>query len=221
MRKILIPLFFIIFFFGCVQEQELVDPETGTTLAEVEVREYEGENLSSVNDFRENSIKGPQYIDIENYSLKIHGLVEEPKNLTYEQVLENDHYNKVVTLNCVEGWSAKILWEGVLLRDVLDTAKPTQDATTVIFRAYDGYSTAYPIEYFTDNDIILAYKMNEIPLPPERGFPFQLVAETKWGYKWIKWITEIELSDDESYRGYWESRGYSNSGELNEPFLGD
>jgi DMSO/TMAO reductase YedYZ molybdopterin-dependent catalytic subunit len=65
----------------------------------------------------------------------------------------------------------------------------------------------------------LAYEMNEIPLPPERGFPFQLVAESKWGYKWIKWVTKIELSDDVNYKGYWESRGYSNNADLNKGFF--
>jgi DMSO/TMAO reductase YedYZ molybdopterin-dependent catalytic subunit len=60
----------------------------------------------------------------------------------------------------------------------------------------------------------MAYKMNGVDLPAERGFPFQLVAEDKWGYKWAKWITEIELSDDEGFRGYWESRGYSRTGDL-------
>jgi len=61
--------------------------------------------------------------------------------------------------------------------------------------------------------------MNEITVPPERGFPFELVAESKWGYKWIKWITAIELSDDVDYRGYWEKRGYSNAADLDEWFF--
>ena len=52
-------------------------------------------------------------------------------------------------------------------------------------------------------------------LPAERGYPFELVAEDKWGYKWIKWIEKIELTDNPNYRGYWEQRGYSNSGNLN------
>ena len=65
-----------------------------------------------------------------------------------------------------------------------------------------------------ERDLLLAYKMNGLALPPERGFPFQLVAEDKWGYKWIKWITEIEFSDDEDYEGFWEQRGYSDSGDL-------
>jgi DMSO/TMAO reductase YedYZ molybdopterin-dependent catalytic subunit len=56
--------------------------------------------------------------------------------------------------------------------------------------------------------------MNNVVLPPERGFPFQLVAEDKLGYKWIKWITKIELSDDTGYLGYWESYGFPNDAEL-------
>jgi DMSO/TMAO reductase YedYZ molybdopterin-dependent catalytic subunit len=67
-----------------------------------------------------------------------------------------------------------------------------------------------------NNDIIMASKMNGLTLPAERGFPFQLVAEDKWGYKWLKWITQIEFSDNEAYLGYWESFGYSNSGWLHE-----
>ena len=51
---------------------------------------------------------------------------------------------------------------------------------------------------------------------PQHGFPFRLVAEDKWGYKWIKWIDEIELSDNPDYQGYWEQRGYSESGNLSE-----
>jgi len=65
----------------------------------------------------------------------------------------------------------------------------------------------------------MAHKMNNLTLAAERGLPFQLVAESKWGYKWIKWITEIELSDEVNYKGYWESRGYSKGGDLDESFL--
>jgi DMSO/TMAO reductase YedYZ molybdopterin-dependent catalytic subunit len=191
-------------------------------LAPVEVREYEGVDLSSINAFRENSIEGPQEIDVESYSLSITGLVTNSTSDTYDEVLNRyQHYKKVVTLDCVEGWSVTILWEGVLVRDLLAEAGPLANAEVVIFHAYDGYTTSLPIDYIMDNDILMAYKMNDVILPPERGFPFQLVAESKWGYKWIKWITEIELSDDASYRGYWESRGYSNSADLGESFFGD
>lgn len=189
-------------------------------LGPVEIREYEGRNLSSVDDFRENSIKGPQHVDLENYQLKVRGLVESPKNYTYDEVIEkHQHYKKVITLHCVEGWSVDILWEGVLVGELLETSSPLTNARVVIFHAHDGYTTSLPLDYIMKNEIIMAYKMNEISLPSERGFPFQLVAESKWGYKWIKWITEIELSDDVNYRGYWESRGYSNYADLDKGFF--
>jgi DMSO/TMAO reductase YedYZ molybdopterin-dependent catalytic subunit len=84
----------------------------------------------------------------------------------------------------------------------------------VIFYAQDGYSTSLPLSYIVSNNIMIAYKMNGVVLPPDRGYPFQLVAESKYGYKWIKWITQIEVSDDANYRGYWESRGYSNNADF-------
>jgi DMSO/TMAO reductase YedYZ molybdopterin-dependent catalytic subunit len=189
-------------------------------LAAVQVRNYEGEDLSSITAFRENSIKGPQSVDINSYRLKVTGLVGEQKDYTYDQVLSDfANYQKVVTLNCVEGWSATILWEGVLVKDILNASNPLPEGKVVIFHAYDGYTTSFPLEYLMDNDIMLAYKMNDVVLPAERGFPFQLVAEEKWGYKWIKWVTEIELSDDENYKGFWEQRGYSNSGDLDKGFF--
>ncbi len=102
----------------------------------------------------------------------------------------------------------------MLLKELIEKAKPLDKAAVVIFHAYDGYTTSLPLDYLIDNKILLAYKMNGITMPPERGFPFELVAESKWGYKWIKWIVRIELSDDVDYRGFWESRGYSNEADL-------
>ena len=184
-------------------------------LSPVEIREYKGQKLSSINDFRENSIKGPQQIALKNYNLTISGLVNDTKVYTYSDVINNHkHYEKVVTLYCVEGWDVTILWEGVLLKDLLDEAGINPKVKTVIFYAYDGYSTSLPLDFIINNNILLAYKMNGDALPAERGFPFQLVAESKLGYKWIKWITKIELSDNENYKGYWESRGYSNEADV-------
>jgi DMSO/TMAO reductase YedYZ molybdopterin-dependent catalytic subunit len=180
-----------------------------------EIRDYEGQNLSSIGDFRENSIKGPQNISTAAYRLQITGLVNRTIEYSYDEVLAKfQKYEKVVTLHCVEGWSVTILWEGVLVDDLLRDAGVNSSAVAVIFYAYDGYSTALPLDYITNNSIIIAYKMNGVVLPPERGFPFQLVAESQYGYKWIKWITQIELTGNSDYLGYWESRGYPNNATL-------
>ena len=176
-----------------------------------EIREYEGHDLSSIGDFSANAIKGTQNVNASTYSLTITGLVNETLAYSYDDVINGfQKYQKVITLHCVEGWSVRILWEGFLLKDLLNETGIDPNATVVIFHAYDGYSTSLPLTYILENDILIAYKMNGLPLPPERGFPFQLVAESKYGYKWIKWITTIELSDNADYLGYWERRGYSN-----------
>ena len=203
---------------GCLGSQQTAPQQ----LPGAEVREYNGKPLSSVNDFRENSIKGPQHVNITDYRLTVDGLVEKKQVFTYDQVLRGfTHYQKVTTLFCVEGWDATILWEGVKVSDLIDAAGPDPRANTVIFTGVDGYTSSEPLDYINQNNILLAYGMNNITMPAERGFPFELVAEDKWGYKWIKWVTEIQLSDDPTYRGYWESRGYTNSGDLNTSFIGD
>jgi len=188
-------------------------------LSGVEVRNYQGQKLSSVNDFRENSINGPQYINTSDYHLEVTGMVQNPRNYTYQEVIDHQNYEKVVKLDCVEGWDVTILWQGILISDLLQEAKPLPGAKVVIFYAYDNYSTSFPIDYLQNNQIIMAYKMNNVTIPPERGYPFMLVAQSKWGYKWIKWITKIEVSNNASYQGYWESRGYSDSGDLNQNYL--
>ena len=203
-------------FFGCGTSND--DTSSLTDLQEltkIEVTEYEGKDLSSLTDFRENSIKGPQYINYDVYTLTIDGLIEQPISLTYDEVLDNQKYTKVVTLHCVEGWSVDILWEGILLADLFEAVDIQESADTVIFHSEDGYSTALPLQTIMDRQLMIAYKMNGVVLPPERGFPFQLVAEDKLGYKWIKWITRIELSDDANYKGYWEQRGFGNEADVN------
>lgn len=197
---------------GCAARSPRVLPGT-------EVRNYRGARLDSVNDFRENSIKGPQNVDIAKYRLRVSGGVKTPATYTYEQIVTRETtYTKVVQLDCVEGWSVKILWEGVLLSELIDRAQPSTDATTVIFHAADGYTTSLPLAYIRDAKILLAYKMNGITIPKERGYPFMVVAQDRWGYKWAKWVTRIEVSNDPNYLGYWEQRGYSSTGLRSQDF---
>ncbi|KQC04168.1 MAG: oxidoreductase [Methanoculleus sp. SDB] len=198
-----------------------IDSPELTLVSAGEIRNYEGEDLSSIRDFRENSIRGPQHITITAYTLTVDGLVDRPLSYRYDDIVGSfPRYGNVVTLSCVEGWSATIFWEGVRVQDLITPAGIDPRSDTIIFHAYDGYSTSFPRSYIEDNDIILAYRMNNVTLPPERGYPFTLVAEDKWGYKWIKWVTAIELSDDPGYRGYWESRGYSQDANLSRGFFG-
>jgi len=208
----LIVMLFALLVFAIYYSQNPLQPKN---LYPGEVRDYQGENLSSIADVRENAIKGTQNINVSTYHLEITGLVNKTADYTYDQVINSfQKYQKVVTLYCVEGWSAKILWEGILLDDLIKEAGVNSSAVGAIFYASDGYSTELPLDYITNHNIIIAYKMNGLVIPPERGFPFQLVSESQYGYKWIKWITIIELTDNPDYLGYWESRGYPNNATL-------
>ena len=79
-----------------------------------------------------------------------------------------------------------------------------------------GY-TSLDLSYIKDNNIIIALKDNNITLTPNTGFPLQVVAKSKYDYKWAKWVTRIVLSSNTNFRGNWETLGYNNNGDINGP----
>ena len=183
-----------------------------------EVTQYQGQNLTSVNNFLldidehpDVAIDGTQYINQTTYRLTVTGLVNRTAEFTYDDLVNNfTSSQQVGTLLCVEGWSVTMLWQGVPISDLIQEAGASTNATNLIFTGSDGYTTALPLSYVVQNNLILAYKVNNVTLPAPAGFPLALVAQSQYGYKWIKWVTEINVSNDSSYLGYWESRGYPN-----------
>ncbi|MBP1743091.1 MAG: oxidoreductase [Firmicutes bacterium] len=193
-----------------------ISSATESRYQELEIREYNGVRLDPSIGPRDNSISGVQQVNIAAYTLKVSGLVNNPLSLTYDDILALPAFEKLVTLNCVEGWDATVLWKGVLLKDIIDMASAESAANTVIFHSADGYTTSLPLQDIIDKNIILAYSSNGITLPAEMGYPFIVVAENKLGYKWARWVNEIELSDNPDYKGYWETRGFDNEAEITE-----
>jgi DMSO/TMAO reductase YedYZ molybdopterin-dependent catalytic subunit len=102
---------------------------------------------------------------------------------------------------------------------ILDGAGVKPEAKILIFNTADSSSgyTSLDLSYIREKDIIIALRLNDINLPTDRGFRFQVVAEGKYGYKWAEWVTRIEVSDNENFCGYWESRGYNNNADSNGP----
>jgi DMSO/TMAO reductase YedYZ molybdopterin-dependent catalytic subunit len=195
-------------------EPETISSATMSRYRENEIKEYKGAKLDPAVGPRDNSIHGVQYMSTDYYSLSLTGEVVTPLELSYEEVIALDAYERNITLYCVEGWDATILWKGVLMKDLLDLAGINDSAITVIFHSVDGYTTSLPLDTIIDNELILAYQANGLDLPPEMGYPFIFVAEDKLGYKWARWVTGIELSTDADYEGYWEQRGYSNEADI-------
>lgn len=194
-----------------------VTPTTSTFPGEV--TQYQNQSLTSISTFisylnghPDVSIEGTQNINQATYRLTLSGLVNRTMRYTYDDIISNFSSNQqVATMLCVEGWSITMLWQGVPIKDLLQDAGASPNATTIIFSAPDGYTTELPISYIIQNNLILAYKVNNVTLTPQVGWPFMLIAQNQYGYKWIKWVTELQVSNDTSYLGYWESRGYPNN----------
>jgi DMSO/TMAO reductase YedYZ molybdopterin-dependent catalytic subunit len=196
----------------------VVQEPVSSHLPEAEIASYNGVSLTPLSEQGNNAIKGTQEINILTYRLHVTGLVENDLNMSYEQLLELPAYSELVYMPCVEGWGFPAKWTGFRVLDLLNLSGLKPSAKFVLFLTADGYSTSLPLDYLSENRILLAYGINDVTLPPERGFPLQLVAKNKYGYKWAKWITSIEVTDRD-VRGYWESRGYSNSGNVGQfPF---
>jgi DMSO/TMAO reductase YedYZ molybdopterin-dependent catalytic subunit len=190
-----------------------------TSPAEVEATEFMGHKLTPISQQNNNALSGTQYIDRATYRLTVDGLVSHPLSLSYDDLQAYPQVSQLMGLDCVEGWSFTAKWTGPALSDILNDAGVKPEAQIVIFYTADvpqGYSSL-DLSYIYENNIIIALKDNDITLTPDRGFPFQVVAMSKFGYKWAKWVTRIELSSDTSFRGYWESFGYNNNADVNGP----
>lgn len=186
---------------------------------EVEATEFMGHKLTPINQQRNNALKGTQHIDWSTYKLTVDGLVDNPLSLSYADLQAYPQISQLMDLDCVEGWNFTAKWTGPALAALFNDAKVKPEAKIAIFHTADvpgGYSSL-DLSYIYNNKIIIALKDNDITLPADRGFPFQVVAMSKFGYKWAKWITRIELSSDTGFRGYWESAGYNNNADANGP----
>ena len=184
---------------------------------EVEATEFLGTELTPISEQGNNALRGTQYIERETYQLSVDGLVAKPLNLSYDDLLSYPQESRLVYMPCVEGWGFWAKWTGPRLAAIFEDAGVKVETITVIFHCADeeGY-TSLELDYILQRDIIIALKLNDVTLPPERGFPFQVVAEDKYGYKWAKWVSGIELSD-EDYHGFWERAGYNNQADAGGP----
>jgi DMSO/TMAO reductase YedYZ molybdopterin-dependent catalytic subunit len=195
---------------------------TGTV--EVEATEFLGQKLTPVTEQRNNALIGTQNIDRDTYRLTVDGQVEKSLSLTYDDLMAYPQISKLMDLNCVEGWDFTAKWTGPMLSSVFDDAGIKPEAVIAIFYTTDvsdkGY-TSLPLNYIKERNIIIGLKLNDLILPPSRGFPFQVVAESKYGYKWAKWVNRIELSSNQDFKGYWESYGYNNNADIDGPELED
>ena len=200
-------------FLGCGGGSTPGSTTESTLFGPGEATEFQGTPLTPISRQDNNALKGTQEIDRDTYRLVVDGLVDSPLSLSYADLQALEQESWLMDLNCVEGWSFTAKWTGPSLSAILDDAGVKPEAVIAIFYSADvpdGY-TSLDVQYIRDNGILLALKLNDLTLPADRGFPLQLVAKQKFGYKWAKWVTRIELSADTDFRGFWEGQGYNNN----------
>ncbi|GAA1975050.1 molybdopterin-dependent oxidoreductase [Microbacterium pumilum] len=155
------------------------------------------------------------------WSLRIHGLVENEVEITWDELLALPLEESVTTLTCVSNevggdLVGNAVWLGYPIRELLARAKPTSDADMVLSHSSDGFTASTPLEVLQDDrNAILAVGMNGEPLPAEHGFPVRMVVPGLYGYvSATKWVVELEVTRFDRARAYWTDRGWSERGPI-------
>lgn len=149
-------------------------------------------------------------VSVERWRLRLFGLVDQPIELDFDGLRQLPQQQFTIDFHCVTRWSQLDMpWEGVLARDLILRAAPSDDAHFVTLHGADGYTTNLPLEALLDDDVIIAHSVFGKPLTAEHGGPVRLVVPKRYAWKSAKWLTGIEFHAEDR-PGFWEVRGYHN-----------
>ena len=188
-------------------------------------REYREADISAV--FRANGTTMPTNAAYQallasrfrDYRLLVNGLVERPASLSIGDLRTLETRTQITRHDCVEGWSVIGKWRGTPLSAVLDHVGVDPQARYVVFHCFDEMDPGAP--YYESLDLtearhpqtLLAYELNDKPLPVPNGAPLRLRVGRQLGYKQAKYLGRIELVHSFAAiggggGGYWEDQGY-------------
>lgn len=142
------------------------------------------------------------------YRLVVDGMVGRRLDLTLADLQSLPATELVKPFQCVTGWRVDgVRWRGVALTDLLDSAGVGAGATALHFESFDGvYTESLTLDQARRSDVTVAYSMDDAPLSREHGGPARLYVAPMYGYKSIKWLSRISVTDRVE-PGYWETEG--------------
>lgn len=158
--------------------------------------------------------------DFKDYKLRVGGLVENPVELSIQDLKKMGLEQNITMHHCIQGWSGIAEWGGLPIKQLVDLVKPHSTVRTVVFYSFgEGlFGGTYYDTHSLDNCLkphsILAWEMNYKTLSKEHGAPLRLRVENQLGYKMVKWITAIEFLDTYEHTG----KGYGGKNEDDEYF---
>lgn len=168
--------------------------------------------LTRNQDFYITSIDVTPNIQLDEWALSIQGMVEKPVKFQYQDLLKVPHRTMIATLECignpVGGESIGTAeWEGIPLHVLLEQAGISPDGVDLVMQAKDGYSDSISLARARETDVMLALKMNGVPLPPDHGYPARIIVPGLYGIKNVKWLTRLEVVNYD-YKGHWQREGW-------------
>jgi len=169
---------------------------------------------------------GVPALDTAQWSLAVDGLVERPLHLKFADLTAYPKHAITSFHQCAGSPLApheptqrisNVRWAGALLADVLRDAKPAREAKFVWSRgadhgefgglAHEAYVKDLPIERVA-RDVLIAYELNDAPLPPAHGYPARLLVPGFYGTNSVKWLTRIALAERRA-EGAFTTRWYN------------
>ena len=169
-----------------------------------------GVPLPGADEFRYYTVTGSYpVIPADTYELTVDGMVREPLRLRLSDLRSMKRTHLVHRFQCVTGWYVpNVPWEGVRLSELLERAGVAPKATALRFFSADGvYTESLTLSQARLADILVADKMLDADLTADHGGPVRLYVAPMYGYKSIKWMDRIEVTN-EVVPGYWENGGY-------------
>jgi DMSO/TMAO reductase YedYZ molybdopterin-dependent catalytic subunit len=156
-------------------------------------------------------------VPIDGYTLRIHGMVDTPLELSFEDLLDRRMIERRITLTCVSNpvggqYVGNATWLGVPVRDLLAEAGVKAGADAVKSTSADDMTIGTPLRPLTDagRDALIAVGMNGEPLPVAHGYPVRMVVPGLYGYvSATKWLVDLEVTRFADFKAYWSTRGYS------------
>lgn len=144
------------------------------------------------------------------FRLKVHGLVEKPFEVDFDQLLGLPQTETKVDVHCVTGWSCfDVLTTGVAVADLAKRAGLKDSAKHVIFEAAEGYTANVPLAEATLPNVIIAHKLHGKSIARKHGAPVRGMVPDLYFWKSAKWITGVKFVAKD-VPGFWETRGYHN-----------
>jgi DMSO/TMAO reductase YedYZ molybdopterin-dependent catalytic subunit len=143
------------------------------------------------------------------WRLTVDGLVDAPFTIGFDELASMTPTSITRDFQCVTGWRVHdVMWRGVRLADLLDRAGVRSNGKAVLFGSFDGaYTESLTIEQARRRDVMVAYELEGEAISALHGGPVRLYVAPMYGYKSLKWLESIEITD-RLVPGYWEVRGY-------------